>query len=87
MLTFDALADVSQPIYGRRWNCVDCLDFDFCFKCNWSAADTHPEHRFDPRGQGPDKQPLRVRKLLPRFRERVERPVKATSRYTRVIGL
>ncbi|KAI1458771.1 ankyrin repeat-containing domain protein [Annulohypoxylon moriforme] len=36
-----------SPITGVRWHCADCPDFDFCFKCYWTAKDTHdPNHTF-----------------------------------------
>ena len=33
-------------VYDPRYKCVDCADFDFCFKCVKTAALSHPEHRF-----------------------------------------
>ncbi|KAA6414847.1 MAG: hypothetical protein FRX48_01597 [Lasallia pustulata] len=40
----------SMDIYGRRYECLDCArppGFDFCFKCNYSVAQTHPDHKFE----------------------------------------
>lgn len=34
-------------IFGSRYKCSKCSDFDYCFKCVLSAAITHPSHRFD----------------------------------------
>ncbi|XXH01220.1 hypothetical protein Hte_007574 [Hypoxylon texense] len=35
------------PIRGVRWHCTNCPDFDFCFKCYWTAKDTHnSDHKF-----------------------------------------
>ncbi|KAL1869585.1 hypothetical protein Daus18300_005439 [Diaporthe australafricana] len=34
------------PMIGMRWRCQDCQDFDFCFKCYWTAEQTHPDHKF-----------------------------------------
>ena len=33
-------------VYDPRYKCMDCADFDFCFKCVKSAAVAHPDHRF-----------------------------------------
>lgn len=30
-----------------RWRCKECSDFNFCFKCYWSAKETHPGHEFE----------------------------------------
>ncbi|KUI56354.1 Ankyrin-3 [Cytospora mali] len=36
-----------NPIVGLRWKCKNCPDFDFCFKCYWTAEQTHPSgHEF-----------------------------------------
>ncbi|GKZ32275.1 hypothetical protein AbraIFM66950_001568 [Aspergillus brasiliensis] len=46
-----------KRIYGIRWKCETCRDFDYCFKCYWSAAQTHPDHLFKPNGKGPTRGP------------------------------
>ena len=35
-----------QDIYGLRYKCTDCLDFDFCFKCINTVETSHPPHKF-----------------------------------------
>ncbi|KUI71939.1 Ankyrin-3 [Cytospora mali] len=36
-----------KPVVGLRWKCKNCPDFDFCFKCYWTAEQTHPSgHEF-----------------------------------------
>lgn len=46
---------------GVRWRCERCRDFDFCFKCYWTAGETHDStHTFRrmPESNGdPDKEP------------------------------
>lgn len=37
---------------GVRWKCKDCRDFDFCFKCFWTAEETHPGHEFEKTEEG-----------------------------------
>ncbi|KAH8597815.1 ankyrin repeat-containing domain protein [Bisporella sp. PMI_857] len=39
-----------HPIYGRRWKCLVCEDFNFCFKCYWGKGITHAEHAFEGNG-------------------------------------
>ncbi|MCJ1423388.1 hypothetical protein MMC29_001271 [Sticta canariensis] len=34
-------------IYGPRYKCSKCPDFDFCFKCKVSSSETHGDHEFD----------------------------------------
>ncbi|KAL8795430.1 MAG: hypothetical protein Q9195_002019 [Heterodermia aff. obscurata] len=34
-------------IYGPRYKCSVCPDFDFCFKCINTAEQSHPPHKFD----------------------------------------
>ncbi|MCJ1464603.1 hypothetical protein MMC07_003216 [Pseudocyphellaria aurata] len=34
-------------IYGPRYRCTVCDNFDFCFKCIRSAHETHPSHTFE----------------------------------------
>ena len=47
-----------QPIYGLRWHCVDCGEFNYCFKCSWSRDKTHPVgHCFEKLGEGPERCP------------------------------
>jgi hypothetical protein len=46
-----------QPLYGLRWKCQDCYDFDYCFKCYWTAKETHPDHNFEKLGTGPETSP------------------------------
>ncbi|TAQ85277.1 hypothetical protein B7494_g6395 [Chlorociboria aeruginascens] len=39
-------------IYGERHHCETCLDWDFCFKCYWTAKETHYSgnpHKFERR--------------------------------------
>ncbi|KAH8649510.1 heterokaryon incompatibility protein-domain-containing protein [Tricladium varicosporioides] len=33
-------------IYGRRFECNICKDFDYCMECFLTAKDTHPPHDF-----------------------------------------
>ena len=33
-------------VYDPRYKCMDCADFDFCFKCIKTANLSHPGHRF-----------------------------------------
>ncbi|KAI1429531.1 ankyrin repeat-containing domain protein [Xylaria sp. FL1777] len=41
------------PIIGVRWHCENCVDFDFCFKCHWSAKKTHDiAHTFTAMPEG-----------------------------------
>ncbi|KAF2962645.1 hypothetical protein GQX73_g10928 [Xylaria multiplex] len=45
-----------DPLIGVAWHCEDCSDFNFCFKCYWSAKRTHdPSHKFRaiPEGVNP----------------------------------
>ncbi|RYP15646.1 hypothetical protein DL766_009358 [Monosporascus sp. MC13-8B] len=35
-------------IYGIRFHCIDCANFDYCFMCKLSAHITHPGHTFEP---------------------------------------
>jgi hypothetical protein len=39
---------------GVGWRCKECSDFDFCFKCFWTAKDTHPGHEFRKRSGADD---------------------------------
>ena len=39
-------ADAVQDIFGSRYRCSECSDFDYCFKCVVSAEITHPSHHF-----------------------------------------
>ena len=41
-------ADSVQDIFGSRYKCSVCPDFDYCFKCMMSVEITHPSHRFEP---------------------------------------
>ncbi|KAK5657620.1 hypothetical protein OQA88_2692 [Cercophora sp. LCS_1] len=34
-------------IYGMRFHCTECANFDYCFMCNLSAHITHPGHTFE----------------------------------------
>ena len=34
-----------QEIYGARYKCSDCPNFDYCFKCKNSSDQTHVGHR------------------------------------------
>ena len=36
-----------QDIYGPRFTCTVCSDFDFCFMCNAIAEKMHPEHSLE----------------------------------------
>lgn len=36
----------SQTIFGVRWKCLNCPDWDCCNSCSVSIADTHPNHSF-----------------------------------------
>ncbi|KAJ6262552.1 LOW QUALITY PROTEIN: Ankyrin-1 [Drechslerella dactyloides] len=36
-----------SPIFGARWRCIDSPNFDYCFKCYWSAKDTHPGQNWE----------------------------------------
>lgn len=36
----------SKPVYGSRYRCSVCPNFDYCFKCILSAKITHPSHKF-----------------------------------------
>ncbi|KAL6804738.1 ankyrin repeat-containing domain protein [Trichoderma sp. SZMC 28013] len=48
------------PIIGVRWQCENCVDFNFCFKCYWTAKTTHdPNHSFRalPEGEGSSREP------------------------------
>ena len=38
--------DAVQDIFGSRYRCSECPDFDYCFKCMMSAEITHPSHHF-----------------------------------------
>ncbi|MCJ1381612.1 Ankyrin-2 [Xylographa soralifera] len=44
-------------IYSLRFECQECFDFNYCFKCNWSREKTHPKHDFRRRGSGPENGP------------------------------
>ncbi|KAI0465893.1 ankyrin repeat-containing domain protein [Xylaria cf. heliscus] len=45
-----------DPIIGVAWRCEDCSNFDFCFKCYWSAKSTHdPSHTFIAIPEGMDE--------------------------------
>lgn len=37
----------TKDIYGPRYHCRTCLDFDFCYKCAWTRNITHPVHEFE----------------------------------------
>ncbi|KAL8357461.1 hypothetical protein RB598_002329 [Gaeumannomyces tritici] len=46
-------------IKGVRFKCEACDDFDFCFKCRWTADKTHPAgHTWKVMGSGPDEGPF-----------------------------
>ncbi|MCJ1423533.1 hypothetical protein MMC29_001417, partial [Sticta canariensis] len=34
-------------IYGPRYNCSKCPNFDYCFKCKASSDETHVDHKFE----------------------------------------
>ncbi|KAJ8131064.1 hypothetical protein O1611_g2561 [Lasiodiplodia mahajangana] len=37
----------NQPVVGILWRCINCQDFKYCFKCFWTAKETHDsEHQF-----------------------------------------
>ena len=46
MLLLLLMQKLQQDIYGIRYKCIDCLDFDFCFKCINTVERSHPPHRF-----------------------------------------
>lgn len=47
-----------KTVYGTRYHCLDCANFDYCFKCFRSARISHPRHEFksiyrdDEEGEG-----------------------------------
>jgi len=43
---------------------MDNINFDFCFKCNWRAGETHPAQKFTPIPEGAEvgRKPARARK-------------------------
>lgn len=41
-------ADKRQHIFGTRFKCLVCPDFDFCSKCILEAGKTHGSHDFRP---------------------------------------
>ncbi|KAF5975421.1 ankyrin repeat [Fusarium coicis] len=47
-------------IYGIRWHCKKCEDFDYCFKCYWTVNKTHfgKDHEFEKLGDGPETKPI-----------------------------
>lgn len=46
---FRRLTCSKKPLVGVRWHCQDCQDFDYCFKCFWTAKSTHDsKHVFEP---------------------------------------
>ncbi|KAF4631245.1 hypothetical protein G7Y89_g6885 [Cudoniella acicularis] len=52
-------------IWGIRFKCEVCDDFDFCFKCRWTAEKTHPTHTFKRIGRGPDEGPFSGESVSP----------------------
>jgi next-to-BRCA1 protein 1 len=36
----------SQTIFGVRWKCLNCPDWDCCNSCSATIAETHPSHSF-----------------------------------------
>jgi len=46
---------------GAAWN-MDNMNFDFCFKCNWHAGETHPGQKFKsiPEGAEEGRKPVRA---------------------------
>lgn len=40
-------SQASQVVFGPRYRCTICPNFDFCFKCILSSHETHPSHRFE----------------------------------------
>lgn len=44
-----------KPIYGLRWHCIDCSEFNYCFKWFWTQETTHPGHVFEKCGEGPER--------------------------------
>ncbi|KKO97683.1 hypothetical protein THAR02_10212 [Trichoderma harzianum] len=49
-----------SPIIGVRWQRENCVDFNFCFKCYWTAKTTHvPDHIFRATQEGelPGREP------------------------------
>ena len=38
---------ILQDIYGPRFRCRTCYDFDFCFMCKLTSEKTHAEHAWD----------------------------------------
>lgn len=56
-------APCPQPVVGVRRRCKICSDFDYCFKCFWTAEKTHPGHEFDKikaGGTGPEQEPQQI---------------------------
>lgn len=42
-----SILTISQAVYGPRYRCTACGNFDFCFKCILSSHETHPSHQFE----------------------------------------
>ncbi|KIH88116.1 hypothetical protein SPBR_06333 [Sporothrix brasiliensis 5110] len=81
-----------EPAIGACYQCLDCADYDFCFKCHWSAETTHFKgHRWkqregtvDPRNnrQPPYQAPV-VNRVRSRARSR-EPPMMAYTTISRI---
>lgn len=41
------IANSLKDIFGSRYKCSECPDFDYCFKCVLSAETAHHSHHFD----------------------------------------
>ena len=59
-----------QAIYGPRYRCSVCVDFDFCFKCINTVERSHPPHKFVERSHPPHK----FVELIDRYRTEVSIP-------------
>lgn len=69
-----------KQIYGVRYKCFNCPDWDYCSLCYASASEKHPGHRFAPI-YGPLAEPASISNHLQHYGVYCDGPHCATKGY------